>query len=105
MRLLICLHWAKISGKAKVTYLAQSFPCSVLINKSQTKQSEFGNLVINAYGLFRINVHKVKNKRPALVRCSTGSVADSVGAKIGIFSEISKKNAKFFKFFLLMPPS
>jgi hypothetical protein len=67
--------------------------------------SEFGNLVINAYGLFRINVHKVKNKRPALVRCSTGSVADSVGAKIGIFSEISKKNAKFFKFFLLMPPS
>jgi hypothetical protein len=48
---------------------------------------------------------KLKNKRPALVRCSTGSVADSVGAKIGIFSEISKKNAKFFKFFLLMPPS
>ncbi|MBQ3804855.1 MAG: hypothetical protein II844_03485 [Prevotella sp.] len=49
-----------------------------------------------------IDIHNVAdiNKRPALVRCSMGSVADSVGAKVSIISGTYKKNTKFLLVFL-----
>jgi len=47
-------------------------------------------LIGDAQWLFGVNIHIVRKKRPALVRWSSGSVADSVGANMHILFESTK---------------